>query len=78
MKNRIDLSQSVLVTSCHQTLSTIKKVIGAQIPIVITLSAPTDLAIKNADLFGITLVGFSRDQQFNLYCHHWRILASAG
>lgn len=78
LKNGMDLSQSALVTSCRQTLSTIKKAINAQIPIVITISAPTDLAIKKAALFGITLVGFARERQFRIYCHDWRILASPG
>lgn len=78
VKRGIDLSQSVLVTSCRQTLSTIRKAIYAQIPIVISVSAATDLAIENADLFGITLVGFAREQQFNIYCHDWRILPPLG
>lgn len=73
-KEGIDLSQSALVTSCRQTLSTMKKAIYAQIPIVITISAPTDLAIENADRFGITLVGFAREGRFNMYSHPWRIL----
>lgn len=77
LKNGIDLSQSALVTSCRQTLSTIKKVINAHIPVVIAIAAPTDLAIKEADLFGITLVGFARERQFNIYSHDWRILKNA-
>ena len=78
LKRGVDLSQSVLVTSCRQTLSTITKAIYAQIPIVISVSAATDLAIENADLFGITLVGFARGRQFNIYCHDWRILPPPG
>ncbi|MBA7596393.1 Sulfur carrier protein FdhD [subsurface metagenome] len=78
LKKGIDLSQSVLVTSCRQTLSTIRKAIYAQIPIVISVSAATDLAIENANLFGITLVGFARGRHFNIYCHDWRILSTPG
>ncbi|MGB2800136.1 MAG: formate dehydrogenase accessory sulfurtransferase FdhD [Dehalococcoidia bacterium] len=74
LKQGIELSQSVLVTSCRQTLSTIRKAIFAQIPIVITISAPTDLAIESAHLSDITLVGFVRGCQFNIYSHDWRIL----
>lgn len=77
-KKGIDLSQSALVTSCRQTLSTIRKAIYAQIPIVISVSAATDLAIENADLFGITLIGFARERQFSIYCHDWRILPAPG
>ena len=78
MKNKTDLRQSVLVTSCRQTLSTMKKAINTQIPIVITISAPTDLAIEKAHLFGITLVGFARGQKFNIYSHDLRITPSPG
>lgn len=73
-KRGLDLSHSVLVTSCRQTLSTMKKAIYAQIPIVITISAVTGLAIENADRFGITLIGFAREGRFNIYSHPWRIL----
>jgi len=74
LKKGMGLSQSALVTSCRQTHSTIKKAVYAQIPILITISAATDLAIKEADLFGITIIGFARDRQFNIYSHDWRIL----
>lgn len=77
LKKGIELSQSVLVTSCRQTLSTIRKAIFARIPIVITISAPTDLAIESATLSDITLVGFARDRQFNIYSHDWRILRNS-
>lgn len=77
LKKGIELSQSILVTSCRQTLSTIRKAIFAQIPIVITISAPTDLAIESARLSDITLVGFARDRQFNIYSHDWRILRNS-
>jgi len=73
-KRGMGLSRSALATSCRQTFSTMKKAIYAQIPIVITVSAVTDLAIENADRFGITLVGFAREGRFNIYSHPWRIL----
>jgi FdhD protein len=69
----ISLSDSLLVTSCRQTASTIKKAIFCQIPIVISIAAPTDLAVREADEYGITLIGFARSQRFNIYSHHWRV-----
>ena len=73
IENKFNLFNSGLVTSCRQTISTIRKVIKAQIPIVISVSAPTDLAIKEAKEFGVTLVGFCRGSRFNIYSHGWRI-----
>jgi len=73
MRDRINLSDSYLVTSCRQTASTIRKAIFCQIPIVISIAAPTDLAIKEATEYGITLIGFASSERFNIYSHDWRI-----
>jgi len=73
IRNGIDLSNGFLVASCRQTVSTIKKVIFCGIPIVISIAAPTDLAVKEADEHGITLIGFANSKRFNIYSHGWRI-----
>jgi FdhD protein len=72
IRDGIDLSNSFLVTSCRQTASTIKKAIFCGIPIVISIAAPTDLAVKEADEYGITLIGFTDSKRFNIYSHDWR------
>jgi FdhD protein len=72
-RDGINLSNSFLVTSCRQTASTIKKAISCAIPIVISIAAPTDLAVKEADEYGITLIGFANSKRFNIYSHGWRI-----
>jgi len=74
IKNGIELSESVLVTSCRHTHSTMKKAISAGFPIIISVSAPTHLAVKSAEEFGVTLIGFARDKRFNVYTNEWRIL----
>jgi len=73
VKNGVELSERVLVTSCRQTVSTLSKALNARIPIVVTISAPTSLAIGQAQRFGVTLVGFARGRQCNIYCNDWRI-----
>jgi formate dehydrogenase family accessory protein FdhD len=70
----IDLTSSILVTSCRQTKSTLRKTIHSQIPIVITNSAPSSLAVKDAQEFGITLIGFARERRFNIYSHGQRVV----
>jgi len=77
IKDKFDFSQSVLVTSCRQTASTINKVVNAGIPVVITISAPTSLAITKAINYGVTLIGFARGEQFNLYSHPHRIVTDS-
>ncbi len=73
VKDGIDLSDSLLVTSCRQTASTIKKAIFCGIPVVISVAAPTNLAVREAVEYGITLIGFAGLERFNIYSHHWRI-----
>ena len=73
IRDGINLSDSLVVTSCRQTASTIIKAIFCEIPIVVSIAAPTDLAIKEANKYGITLVGFASPERFNIYSHDWRI-----
>jgi FdhD protein len=73
IRNGITLANSSLVTSCRQTASIIRKAIFSEIPIVISIAAPTDLAIKEANEYRITLIGFASSKMFNVYSHDWRI-----
>jgi FdhD protein len=73
IRDGIDLSNSFLISSCRQTASTIRKAIFCEIPIVISIAAPTDLAVKEANEYGITLIGFASSKRFNIYSHDWRI-----
>ena len=73
IRDGIDLSNSFMVASCRQTASTIKKAIFCGISIVISIAAPTDLAVKEADRYRITLIGFADSKRFNVYSHSWRI-----
>jgi len=69
----INLNESILAASCRQTASTIRKAIYCQIPVVISTSAVTSLAIRSACKHGVTLIGFAREHRFNVYSHKERI-----
>ena len=45
----------------------------ARIPILLAVGAPTDDAVEAADRLGITLCGFLRGEEFNVYAHARRI-----
>lgn len=73
IRDGTNLPDSCLISSCRQTASTIRKATFCQIPIIISIAAPTDLAVKEANKYGITLIGFASSERFNVYSHDWRI-----
>jgi FdhD protein len=74
LQEKLDITQAMLLTSCRQTASTISKAIHTEIPIVISTSAVSSLAIESAEKYGITLIGFARKRRFNVYSHKERII----
>jgi FdhD protein len=44
------------------------------IPILISKSAPTNLAVRLADDLRITLIGFVREKRMNIYTNEWRVI----
>ena len=65
--NGLELKDKILVFSGRISSEIIKKVARAQIPMILSVSAPTDLAIKIAKNLNITLVGFVRGKKMNIY-----------
>ena len=65
---------SVLMTSGRITAEVLLKAATCKIPIVLSKSAPTDLAVGLAMASGTTLVGFVRGQRMNVYTGEGRIL----
>lgn len=71
--NDIDCRDKILVVSGRISSDMISKAEKGNIPVVLSKSAPTSLSISRADEAGITLVGFVRGEQMNVYTHPNRI-----
>ncbi len=62
-----------VLTSSRASVEMVQKVAIAGYTILAAISAPTGLAIRVAETYGVTLVGFLRDNQFVMYAHPHRI-----
>jgi FdhD protein len=49
------------------------KAAKGRIPVIVSRSAPTDLAVELAVQLGITVIGFARGQRMNIYSNTERI-----
>lgn len=67
------VNEAILVVSGRLSYEIVQKAIAASIPVVCAISGPSDLAVKLAHEFGVTMVGFLRERRFNIYSHPERI-----
>ena len=65
--------EKVLITSGRVSSEILLKIARSEIPVLVSRSAPTDVAIDLADKLGITLIGFVRGKRMNIYTHVERI-----
>jgi FdhD protein len=66
-------SGGFVLTSSRASVEMVQKVAVAGYKVLAAISAPTGLAVRIAEAYGVTLVGFLREQQFVIYTHADRI-----
>lgn len=71
----IPLEDKILLCSGRLSYEMVSKALRVRIPILISLSAPTSLAVYLAEQFGETLIGYLRGGRMILYAHPERVLA---
>ncbi len=73
LEDELPLSDRLLFLSSRGSFELVQKTLMAGARILATVGGPSSLAIETARAYGLTLVGFLREQRFNIYSGDWRI-----
>lgn len=72
-KKRLPLFENIVLVSGRIGFELVQKCAVAGVPILAAVGAPSSLAVQLAEETGMTLIGFLRNGQFNIYSHPGRI-----
>jgi FdhD protein len=67
------LDANAMMVSGRLSFEIVQKAAAAGVPILCAVSAPSSLAVELAEEVGMTLIGFLREPNFNVYAHQERI-----
>ena len=74
LKKNLPIHDKVAILSGRAGFELVQKAIRAQIPVVASVGAPSSLAIQLAKEFNLTLIGFLKENRFNVYAGSDRIV----
>ena len=70
----ISTEGKVLLTTGRISSEMLLKAAKMRIPLLISRTSPTDLAVKLADKLNITLIGYARGKSFTIYSRPFRVM----
>ena len=71
------LSETILVVSGRASFELMQKALASGIPMLAAVGAPSSLAVEVAEKFGATLIGFTKQNGFNIYTGAERVRLNA-
>lgn len=72
-KKQIPLENRIIMLSGRSCFELIQKAAMARVPLVVSVGAPSSLAVATSQKLGLTLCGFTRNNSFNVYSNPERI-----
>jgi FdhD protein len=73
LAGRLPLGEGILGVSSRSSFEIMQKALSAGISTVVAVGAPSSLAVDMAKRFNMTLIGFTRDERFNVYSGAFRV-----
>ena len=73
-KNEIDPKNQFITCSGRLNFELVQKVLMTNIGLMIGVGAPTSLAIDLANKFDMTLIGFVKEDSFNIYTNNQKVI----
>ena len=74
LRHHLDFSQTYVISSGRISSEMVRKCLMANIPVIISRSATTTLAVQIAGETGLTVIAFARGGKMNIYTHPERIV----
>ena len=73
LDGRVPIHDALLFVSGRASFALVQKAVVAGIPMLAAVGAPSSLAVELADRYHLSLIGFVRDERFNIYCGTQRV-----
>jgi len=73
LEKKLPASNKLVMVSGRASFELVQKAILAGIPVLVAVGAPSSLAVELAQEYNLTLIGFLRDDKFNVYSGFERI-----
>ncbi len=63
----IPTTDRIILTTGRISSEMVNKAVSMEVPVVVSRTSPTDLAIRLAESWGITVIGYVRSEKMNIY-----------